>query len=91
MPRSSTPITGDAQQVKLLIAWLRERKIDATVVTVGVCSVTLAAAKPVVSTAPPAQVRGHREPIYARFGGDAFKSVQDGDGFGELQPVVARR
>lgn len=76
-------------QVKLLIAWLRERKIEATVVTVGGCSVTLAAARPAPSQVPQASPRDPRVPIYAQFGGEAFRSVESE--FGELQPVVARR
>ena len=74
LPRSKAhTVTGDAAQVRALLAWAKEQGVEMSSVSVGNCSVQL---RP--PTAPPgerAAARDPRQAIYEQCGGEAYKRM----------------
>lgn len=83
-------MTGDALQVKALLAWARSQGVVMTRVTVGGCTVDVTPAAPEVKAAPRSRPEPLPKTIYAQFGGEAIDQLPE-DGPGEWQPVVGRK
>lgn len=85
---STDDLTGDAAQVRGLLAWALENNVQLSTVTVGVCMVELRGSGPLDSERVPERAQ---ESIYARFGGPALAHVVESEiPAGELQPVIGR-
>lgn len=90
MPRS-TSITGDALQVRALLAWAKTQGIDLNRVTVGGCTVDVA---PVREAPRPASKprKDDRKTIYGQFGGKMMdEAVAQGALDDDLVPAVGRK
>lgn len=71
-PKAHT-VTGDAAQVRALLAWARSEGVEMQSVSVGTCRVELRQA--VAPTGDRPVQRDPRQAIYEQFGGEAYKRM----------------
>jgi hypothetical protein len=75
LPRSKVhTVTGDAAQVRALLAWAKSECVEMTSVSVGNCRVELRQAVTPAPTDRPA-FKDPRQAIYEQFGGEAYKRM----------------
>ena len=85
MPRSKAhTVTGDAAQVRALLAWAREVGVDLESVSVGTCSVSVRQR----AGAVPERAEGQdpRQAIYEQFGGEAYRRMMGSRVGGDAVP-----
>lgn len=92
MPRS-TPITGDALQVRALLSWARANGHEITRITVGSCTVDVAPVRETPKPASKPRKPDDRKTIYGTFGGEAFKAAMESGSLDsdDLVPAVGRK